>query len=58
MSTPHMAPRDFFLFSLIKNSLKGEQFKEVDTIKLNTTQQLLKIPKTVYERCFQQWKSH
>jgi len=26
--------------------------------KLNVMQQLLEIPKTEYERCFQQWKKH
>jgi predicted nucleic acid-binding Zn ribbon protein len=26
--------------------------------KLNVMQQLLEIPKTEYERCFQQWKKY
>jgi hypothetical protein len=37
-----------------KNTLKSKQFEDVEMIKLNSMQQLLKIPRTEYERCFQQ----
>ncbi|GFV61621.1 uncharacterized protein TNCV_187791 [Trichonephila clavipes] len=35
-----MSPPDFFLFPKIKNTLKGHWFQDIETIKLNLTQQL------------------
>jgi hypothetical protein len=40
---PDIDPKDFFLFPQIKNILKGKQFKEMETTKLNKTQQLAVI---------------
>jgi len=50
--SPEMAQCDFILFALIKRTLRGKLFEDVET-----NEQLLEIPTTEYERCFWQWKS-
>ena len=44
--TPDIDPKDFFLFPQIKNILKDKQFEEMETIKLNKTQQIAVISTT------------
>jgi len=48
--TPDVDLKDSFLFPQIKNTLKGKQFEEMETIKLNKTQQLAVISTTKYNR--------
>jgi hypothetical protein len=55
--SPDMVPCDFSLFHKIKNTLKDILFKDLQIKYLNAMPQLLKISKTEYERCYQQWKS-
>jgi hypothetical protein len=52
--TPDMNPCDFSLFLQTKNTLKGIRFEDVEMIKFNVIQKLLKTPKTEYRRCIQQ----
>jgi hypothetical protein len=40
-----MALCDFYLIPKLKNTLKGKQFEDVETIKLNSMQQLSQILK-------------
>jgi hypothetical protein len=49
---PDLAPCDFFLFSMLKRTLKGKQFQDLE-IQLNTTQQLQAIPKQAYQTCIE-----
>ncbi|GFU53591.1 putative DD34D transposase [Trichonephila clavipes] len=51
-----MSPPDFFLFPKIKNTLKGHRFQDIETIKQNSTQQLQAIPKSEFQKCFEDWK--
>ncbi|GFU02082.1 hypothetical protein TNCV_837261 [Trichonephila clavipes] len=51
-----MSPPDFFLFPKIKNTLKGHRFQDIETIKQNLTQQLQAIPKSEFQKGFEDWK--
>jgi hypothetical protein len=52
-----LAPSDFFLFPLIKNTFKGEHFDDVDKIKSNSAIALNGISENVFQTCFQLWKT-
>lgn len=52
---PDIDPKDFFLFPQIKNILKGKQFKEMETTKLNKTQQLAVISTRVWQVLLSCW---
>jgi histone-lysine N-methyltransferase SETMAR len=54
--SPDLAPCDFFLFPKVKLTLKGSRFDDVDTIKMNATQQLHSVEKNDFQKCFQQWQ--
>ena len=54
--SPDLAPCDFFLFPKVKFALKGSRFDDVDTIKMNATQQLNNVTEEDFQRCFQQWQ--
>ncbi|GFT53189.1 uncharacterized protein TNCV_4232931 [Trichonephila clavipes] len=54
--SPDMSPPDFFLFPKIKNTLKRHRFQDIETIKQNSTQQLQAIPKSEFQKCFEDWK--
>ncbi|GFV68021.1 uncharacterized protein TNCV_1873031 [Trichonephila clavipes] len=43
--SPDMSPPDFFLFSKIKNTLKGHRFQDIEQ---NSTQQLQAISKSEF----------
>ncbi|GFU10947.1 mariner Mos1 transposase [Trichonephila clavipes] len=51
--SPDMSPPDFFLFPKIKNTLKGHRFQDIKTMKQNLTQQLQAIPKSEFQKCFE-----
>ncbi|GFX65455.1 mariner Mos1 transposase [Trichonephila clavipes] len=51
--SPDISPPDFFLFPKIKNTLKGHRFQDIETIKQNSTQQLQAIPKSEFQKCFE-----
>ncbi|GFS99634.1 mariner Mos1 transposase [Trichonephila clavipes] len=54
--SPDMSPPNFFLFPEIKNTLKGHRFQDIETIKQNSTQQLQAIPKSEFQKGFEDWK--
>ncbi|GFX33051.1 HTH_48 domain-containing protein [Trichonephila clavipes] len=44
------------LFPKIKNTIKGHRFQDIETIKQNSTQQLQAIPKSEFQKCFEDWR--
>jgi transposase len=52
--SPDVVPYDF-LFPKIK-MLKGNSFQEMEMIKRNVMKQLLAIPNSQFQKCFEQWK--
>ena len=56
--SPHVAPCDFWLFPKLKMPLKGTRFESREDIMRNAMEQLLTIPKTEFQKCFQQWQEH
>jgi hypothetical protein len=52
-----MAPCDFWLFPKLKMPLKGTRFESREDIMRNVTAWLITIPKDVFQKCFQQWRS-
>ena len=53
--SPDLAPRDFFLFPMLKRPLKG-RFETVPEIKTNATKELKGFKKEAYQDCFRKWK--
>ena len=53
---PDMAPCDFFLFPRLKLPLRGKRFEAIEAIKENSQKELKAIPKSAYEKCFEDWK--
>jgi len=47
--SPDLAPSDFFLFSRIKEILKGRHFYDIDDIMSNTTAALKAIPQNQFQ---------
>lgn len=52
--SPDLAPADFFLFTRLKTSLKGERFTNSEAIKENATKALKDISKDDFQKCFEQ----
>jgi len=50
-----LAPSDFFLFSKIKEILKGRHLDDTDDIRSNTTAALKAIPQNQFQNCFERW---
>jgi hypothetical protein len=53
--SPDVTPSDFFLFSKIKEILKGRYFDDIDDIRSNTTAALKAIPQNQFQNCFEGW---
>jgi len=53
--SPDPAPSDFFLFSKIKEILKGRHFDDTDNIRSNTTAALKAIPQNQFQNGFEGW---
>jgi len=51
--SPDLAPNDFFLFPKLKEILKGRNFDDIDTIRINTTAALKAIPQNQFQNCFE-----
>ncbi|CAK9819087.1 hypothetical protein ANTQUA_LOCUS10041 [Anthophora quadrimaculata] len=51
-----MAPCDFFLFARLKLPLRGRRFQTIEAIKENSQKELKAIPKSAYEKRFEDWK--
>jgi hypothetical protein len=54
--SPNLAPGDFFLFPKLKSILKVRRFDTIEKVKENSLMDLKKIPKQVFEDCFEKWK--
>lgn len=50
-----MSPCDLFLFNRLKRPLRGTRFDSVESIKQKSKEVLMAIPKSEYEKCFQEW---
>jgi len=51
--SPDLAPSDFFLFTKIKEILKGRHFDDIDDIRSSTTAALKAIPQNQFQNCFE-----
>jgi len=51
--SPDLAPADFFLFSMLKSTLKGRRFDTIDDIEKFSTNELFAIPKEAFQKAFQ-----
>ena len=47
---------DLFIFSLLKNHLKGCYFVTLDNIQKSVTDELKGIPAEAFQYCYEQWK--
>ena len=46
----------FFLFLKLKTQTKGKHFAAIEEIEEKSKQQLLAIPKSAFQKCFEDWK--
>ena len=53
---PDLAPCDFFLFPELKKPMKGKRFATIDEIKSDSNKELMVIPKSVFQKSFEDWK--
>jgi hypothetical protein len=54
--SPNLAPCDFFLFQRMKSKLKWRHFQDVTEIQEQSLTVLHVIPKSQFQRFFQQWQ--
>ena len=54
--SPGLAPYDFFLFPKLKKPMKGRRFATIEEIKTASLEELKAIPKSAYQKCFEDWK--
>ena len=54
--SPELAPCDFFLFSTMKKSLKGNRFATVQEVKTDSQEALNNIKLQHFQRTFTQWE--
>ena len=52
-----LTPADFFLFPKLKTQMKGKRFATIEEIKEISKQQLLAIPTSAFQKCFEDWKN-
>ncbi|UYV78520.1 hypothetical protein LAZ67_16001878 [Cordylochernes scorpioides] len=55
--SPDLAPCDFFLFPKLKRPMKGRRYATLDEIKTASKEELKKIFKNVFLKCFEDWKN-
>ncbi|UYV64676.1 hypothetical protein LAZ67_3001635 [Cordylochernes scorpioides] len=55
--SPEMAPCDFFLFPKLKRPMKGRCYATLDEIKTASKEELKKILKNDFLKCFEDWKN-
>jgi hypothetical protein len=53
--SPDLTPCDFWLFTKLKNGLKGQRFANFTDIHRNVTTLLRGIPEYDFQDCFRQW---
>ena len=51
-----LTPADFFFFPKLKTPLKGKRFSTIEEIKEKSIQELLAIPKSAFQKYFEDWK--
>ncbi|UYV70067.1 hypothetical protein LAZ67_7001696 [Cordylochernes scorpioides] len=56
--SPDLAPCDFFLFPKLKRPMKGRRYATLDEIKTASKEELKKIFKNDFLKCFEDWKNH
>ena len=53
--SPHMATNDFFLFSCVKNKMRGQRYstpeEAVDAFRMH----VVEIPQSEWQKCFDNW---
>ena len=49
-------PRGLFPFPKLKTPMKGKLFAPIEEIKEKSKQELLVIPKSAFQKCFEDWK--
>lgn len=54
--SPDLAPCDFFLFPKMKKTMKGERYATREDIMTASLQELKAIPKSEFQKCFEDWK--
>ncbi|UYV76008.1 hypothetical protein LAZ67_13002114 [Cordylochernes scorpioides] len=55
--SPDMTPCDFFLFPKLKRPMKGRRYAMLDEIKTASKEELKKIFKNDFLKCFEDWKN-
>ncbi|UYV64514.1 hypothetical protein LAZ67_3001065 [Cordylochernes scorpioides] len=55
--SPDLAPCDFFLFPKLKRPMKGRRYATLDEIKAASKEELKKILKNDFLKCFEDWKN-
>ena len=56
--SPSLALADFFLFPKLQTPMKGKRFATIEELKEKLKQKLLKIPKSAFQKCFEDWKKY
>ena len=51
-----LEPVDFFLFPKLKTPMKGKRFATIEVVKEKSKQELLMIPKSAFQKCFEDWR--
>ncbi|KAG5323528.1 MOS1T transposase, partial [Acromyrmex heyeri] len=54
--SPDLAPCDFFLFPQLKRPMKGRRYATIEEIKTASKEELNKITKNDFLKCFEDWK--
>ena len=54
--SPDLAPCDFFLFPKLKRPMKGRRYATIEEIKTASLEELNKITKNDFFKCFEDWK--
>ncbi|UYV62166.1 hypothetical protein LAZ67_1008078 [Cordylochernes scorpioides] len=55
--SPDLAPCDFLLFPKLKRPMKGRRYATLDEIKTASKEELKKILKNDFLKCFEDWKN-
>ncbi|UYV69956.1 hypothetical protein LAZ67_7001321 [Cordylochernes scorpioides] len=55
--SPDLVPCDFFLFPKLKRPMKGRRYATLDEIKTASKEELKKILKNDFLKCFEDWKN-
>ena len=55
--SPDLAPCDVFLFPKLKRTMKGRRYATIEEIKTPSKEELNKITKNDFLKCFEDWKN-